>query len=524
MTIDEDAVVDAPDYGRIGRGIFHKKVGNQMGDYILEVKEVSKSFPGVKALNQVSFRVKKGEVHALVGENGAGKSTLMKILNGVYSKDAGSIWIDGKEAVINNPLDARSCGISIVFQEFNLVPILSIAENIYMGRLPKRKGMIDYQKLREDTEKVLKMVGSDLDPFTLVETLGIAQKQMVEIAKMLSFEETQLILLDEPTATLTNKECEVLFRVVKDLKKQGVTVIYISHKLEEIFAICDSITIIRDGEVIETKAVHETDRNEIITAMVGREITEVFPKREGDCSQNEEILRIENFSSEGLFQNINFSLKKGEVLGLAGLVGAGRTEIARAIFGIDYKDSGEIYLKGEKIEINNPAQAIKHGICYLSEDRKLEGLMGTLPVDWNITAANLKKVCKNGMLSGKYERQVSQEMVDKLRIKTPNLKQTVFNLSGGNMQKIVIGKWLNTEIDVFIFDEPTRGIDVGAKYEIYLLINELVKEGKSVIMISSELPEIMGMSDRILVIKNGTIAGDFHVSDMTARDFIENAI
>jgi ribose transport system ATP-binding protein len=503
---------------------FHKKVGNHMGDYILEVKDVSKSFPGVKALNQVSFRVKKGEVHALVGENGAGKSTLMKILNGVYSKDTGSIFIDGKEAVINNPLDARSCGISIVFQEFNLVPILSIAENIYMGRLPRKKGMIDYQKLKEDTQRVLNMVGSDLDPFTLVETLGIAQKQMVEIAKMLSYEETRLILLDEPTATLTNKECEVLFQVVADLKKQGVTVIYISHKLEEIFAICDSITIIRDGEVIETKEVSETDRNEIITAMVGREITEVYPKREGDCSENEEILRIENFSSQGLFEDVSFSLKKGEVLGLAGLVGAGRTEIARAIFGIDYKDSGEIYLKGQKIEINSPAEAIKHGICYLSEDRKLEGLMGTLPVDWNITAANLKKACKSGMLSGKLEQQISQEMVEKLRIKTPNLKQTVFNLSGGNMQKIVIGKWLNTEIDVFIFDEPTRGIDVGAKYEIYLLINELVKEGKSVIMISSELPEIMGMSDRILVIKNGTIAGDFNVSDMTARDFIENAI
>lgn len=495
-----------------------------MDDYILEVKEVSKSFPGVKALKNVSFKVKRGEVHALIGENGAGKSTLMKILNGVYTKDSGMLLIDGKEVKISNPLDARKCGISIVFQEFNLVPILSIAENIYMGRLPQKKGLIDYEKLREDTARVLKMVGCELDPFTLVETLGIAQKQMIEIAKVLSFEETRLILLDEPTATLTNKECEVLFQVIENLKKQGMTIIYISHKLEEILAICDSITIIRDGEVIDTKLVRDTNQNEITTKMVGREITEVFPKRDMDCSQNEEIFRVEGLTSEGVFENINFTLKKGEVLGLAGLVGAGRTEIARAIFGIDYKDSGEIFLRGKPIKINSPAEAIKNGICYLSEDRKLEGLMGTLPVDWNITAANLKKIMKHGILSSKCERQVSQGMVDKLLIKTPNLKQTVFNLSGGNMQKIVIAKWLNTDIDIFIFDEPTRGIDVGAKYEIYLLINELVKAGKSVIMISSELPEIMGMSDRILVIKKGKIVGDFNVSDMTAHDFIENAV
>lgn len=495
-----------------------------MEDYILEIRGISKSFPGVKALDDVTFKVKDGEIHALIGENGAGKSTLMKILNGNYKKDSGSILIHGEEVEIKNPLDARKNGISIVFQEFNLIPILSIAENIYMGRLPKKHGIIDRKKLGQLTTKALKRIGVELDPFTKISELGIAQRQMVEIARTLSYEETKIVLMDEPSATLTHNECQKLFDIVRSLKKQNISVIYISHKLEELMEICDTVTIIRDGKVIDTKPINSVTPDEITSKMVGREVSSVFPKRDKSCLTDEEILRVENFNKKGVFEDINFSLCKGEVLGLAGLVGAGRTEIARAIFGIDYKDSGTVYIRGKKEMINDPAHAISKGICYLSEDRKAEGLMGSLSVAWNMSAASLQKICKNGLLSHKKENDMADSMVEKLKVKTPSIRQNVFNLSGGNMQKIVVGKWLNANIDIFIFDEPTRGIDVGAKYEIYLLINELVEKGKSVIMISSELPEVMGMSDRILVIRGGKIAGVFKDSEMTAKDFIEMAI
>lgn len=494
-----------------------------MQDYILEVENISKSFPGVKALDQVSFRIRKGEVHALVGENGAGKSTLMKILNGNYTKDTGTIKIDGKEVEIHGPGDAKANGISIIFQELNLVPLLSIAENIYIGRLPKKNKRIDWKKLYADTSEALKRVGYEIDPRTLVGELSVAQKQMVEIARALSYPNTRILLMDEPTATLTTKETEILFDVVRNLKEQGISVIFISHKLEELFEICDTLTVIRDGQVIETMPIEGLTKDDVTTKMIGREITNIYPARNSKPS-DEVVLKVEGLTHKSIYRDITFELHRGEVLGMAGLVGAGRTEIARGIFGIDFRDGGDIYVKGEKVRVNSPSDAIRHGICYLSEDRKMEGLMGNMSVMLNISAANLNKMLTHGLINRKKEAEVAQELVDSLKVKTPNLEQKVFNLSGGNMQKVVLAKWLNTNVDIFIFDEPTRGIDVGAKYEIYQLINRLVEQGKSVIMISSELPEVMGMSDRLLVIRQGRISAELDVDAMEANDFLKYAI
>ena len=494
-----------------------------MQDYILEVENISKSFPGVKALDQVSIKIKKGEVHALVGENGAGKSTLMKILNGNYTKDTGTIKIDGNEVEIHNPNDAKANGISIIFQELNLVPLLSIAENIYIGRLPKKGKIIDWKKLYSDTSEALKRVGYEIDPRTLVGELSVAQKQMVEIARALSYSSTRILLMDEPTATLTTRETKILFDVVRNLKEQGISVIFISHKLEELFEICDTLTVIRDGQVIETMPIDGLTKDDVTTKMIGREITNIYPSRNTNPSK-EVVLKVEGLTHKNVYRDITFELHKGEVLGMAGLVGAGRTEIARGIFGIDFRDSGDIYVKGEKIRVNSPDDAIKHGICYLSEDRKTEGLMGNMSVMLNISSVNLKSMLDHGLINRKKEASIAEELVDSLKIKTPNLEQKVFNLSGGNMQKVVLAKWLNTNVDIFIFDEPTRGIDVGAKYEIYQLINRLVEQGKSVIMISSELPEVMGMSDRLLIIRQGRISAELDVDAMEANDFLKYAI
>lgn len=496
-----------------------------MGDAILEISHVSKSFPGVKALSDVSFNVMRGDVHALVGENGAGKSTLMKILNGNYRRDEGTIKIDGKEVTLLNPLDARKHGISIIFQELNMIPCISIAENMFLGRLPANKGIVDKKKMYEDTTRALARVGFDhLDPRTMMYTLSVAQQQMIEIARAISYSNTKVILMDEPTAALTNAECNVLFDVIRNLQSQGITVIYISHKLEEIFEVCNRITIIRDGCVIKTSALKDMTIREITESMVGREITNQFPKRPKLNPSAEEALRIEGFAHGKAYHDISFSVKRGEVLGLAGLVGAGRTEIARGLFGIDFKDSGKVFVHGKEVKIKDPMSAIKCGICYLSEDRKTEGLMGSLNVRLNTSASNLDSITARGLINPKKERALVDTFIKKMRVRTPSMEQKVFNLSGGNMQKVVVAKWLNTDVDIYIFDEPTRGIDIGAKYEIYLLINELVAAGKSVIMISSELPEVIGMSDRVLIINKGVIQAEFEADKMTERDFIENAI
>jgi ribose transport system ATP-binding protein len=491
---------------------------------ILKVQNVSKTFPGVKALDNASFKINQGEIHALMGENGAGKSTLMKILNGNYKKDSGTIWFDGKEVEITSPQDARNLGISIIFQELNLISSLSVAENIYLGRLPKNNiGLVNWNLVYENSKRILNKIGYNLDPRTLVSELSIAQMQMVEIAKALSFENTKLILMDEPSATLTNKECETLFSVIKELKSQGVSVIYISHKLEEVFEICEWVTVLRDGQIIDSLPIRNLTKDEIVTKMIGREIVNKFPKRSQKPKENE-ILRVENLSRKGILKNINFSLYKGEVVGLAGLVGAGRTEMARALFGVDYRESGNIYIDGEKVNIKNPVDAIKKGLVYLSEDRKSEGLILNSTVKWNISIANIKSILKNGLITDSIEKQIVNESIKALNIKTPHMNQLVVNLSGGNQQKIVVGKWLNTEAKIFIFDEPTRGIDVGAKYEIYLLINKLISEGRSVIIISSDMPEVLEMSDRILVFKEGKITAELTGQNKTARMVIDNAL
>lgn len=494
-----------------------------MSDNILEIKNVSKAFPGVKALSDISFCVRRGEVHGLIGENGAGKSTLMKILNGNHRMDSGEIILDGKQVNINNPIEAREKGISIIFQELNLVPTLSITENIFLSRLPKKKGLVDWKTAHAKAKECLQKIGYTMDPKTIVGGLSTAQKQMVEIAKAISFEETKIVLMDEPTSSLTNKESDALFEVIKELKANGIAVIYISHKLEEVMEVCDTVTIIRDGHVISSQSIETLSKEKITTMMIGRELSEIYPTRKKKPS-DEEILRVEHLSRKGILNDISFSLNKGEILGVAGLVGAGRTEMARAIFGVDYKDSGDIYIKGEKINILNPQDAIKKGICYLSEERKVDGLVGCYSVNWNISIANLSSVSNSIFLSSKKEKKLAEDSVNKLNIKTPSIEQTVFNLSGGNQQKIVVAKWLNTDTEVYIFDEPTRGIDIGAKYEIYVLLTMLADEGKGVIFISSELPEILGISDRVMVVRNGEISKILEKADMSAQAFIDNAI
>lgn len=494
-----------------------------MSNYVLEVKNVGKTFPGVKALDNVSIQVKKGQVHALVGENGAGKSTLMKILNGNYTRDCGEILVDGKPVEIKNPQMARALGISIIFQEFNLVPTLTVAENLFVGRLPKKGRFIDWKRLNEQADQALKRIGYTLDPTIMVSKLTVAQMQMVEIAKAVSYENTKILLMDEPSATLTNKECAMMFDVVRELKNQGIAVIYISHRLEEIFEICEWVTVLRDGQVVGSRPIEELSKDDITEMMIGRELRDVFPKRPA-YQGGEVVLEVENIHREGVLQNINFKLYRGEVLGLAGLVGAGRTEIARAITGIDHTDSGTVKISGKQVNLRNPFDVIRHGMCYLSEDRKREGVVGTLSVKWNLDMSSLKKTLSAGMINPVKEKKMAQRSVEAMAIKTPNLEQTVFRLSGGNQQKIVIGKWLNTDADIYIFDEPTRGIDVGAKYEIYVLMNKLIQEGKSIIMISSELPEVLGMCDRVLIIKDGGIAKELTGAEITAQSFIKYAI
>ena len=475
-------------------------------------------------MDQVSLKVRKGEIHAFVGENGAGKSTLMKILNGNYKKDEGSIYIDGQEVEIQCPDDARSFGISIIFQELNLVPHLSIAENIFMGRLLREgKRFIDWKQVYQEADALMEQIGYQIDTRTAVEKLSVAQKQMVEIAKAISYPNTKLILMDEPSATLTNRECEKLFEVIRGLKEQGISVIYISHKLEEIAELCEWVTILRDGKIIDTGSISDFTKDEMISKMIGREITNKFPRRDVRPGKKE-ILKVEGLSRHGVITDISFTLREGEVLGLAGLVGAGRTEIARAVTGIDYVDTGKIYVEGRHVRINNPKDALKAGIAYLSEDRKQEGLVLRAPIKWNISMANMNRILSMGVVNEKKDEAIADEMIERLLIKTPSREQYAMNLSGGNQQKIVVAKWLNTDAKIFIFDEPTRGIDVGAKYEIYVLINQLVQEGKSVIMISSELPEVLEMSDRVLVINKGKVAAELTGEAMNAQSVMGYAI
>lgn len=482
----------------------------------LRMCNISKSFPGVKALSGVNLEVRKGEVHALLGENGAGKSTLLKILAGAYTKDEGEIYIDGTLIRELTPKLAEQLGISIIYQEFSSLPHLSIAENIYLGRQPRRHGVIDWKKCNADSARLLKKVGLDIDPRTQVAKLKVAEQQMVEITKALS-KEARIIVMDEPTAPLTLREIDNLFKVIKELKRQQVSVIYVSHRLAEIKEICDRLTVLRDGCYVGKAEVKDVEIRDMIRMMVGRELKDMYPKSQAGIG--EPVLRVEHLSTREKLEDISLEVRKGEILGLAGLVGAGRTELARAIFGADERCSGTIRIDGEEVRILRPGHAIGRRIGLVPEDRKRQGLVLMMNIKENTTLASLKRLTRFGKLNMRQEISVTQEYVKKLHIATPGIYEAAENLSGGNQQKVVLGKWLCADCRLLIIDEPTRGIDVGAKVEIYELMKELVEKGLGILMISSEMPELMGICDRIVVMHEGRIAGE-----LSRKDFSEETI
>jgi ribose transport system ATP-binding protein len=485
---------------------------------------IDKSFPGVQALSRCRFELRPGEVHALVGENGAGKSTLMKVLAGIYAKDGGRILYKDQEVEIPNPRAAQALGISMIHQELNLMPHLTVAQNIFIGREPrsKFKVFLDENEINDQTQQLLAMMHLKLDPRTKVASLTVAKQQMIEIAKALSYN-SEVLIMDEPTAALTEAEIEELFRIIRQLRDKGVGIIHISHRLEELKQISDRITVMRDGRYIDTRPTPDVSIDQIIGMMVGRTIYESAPEIPEQAGQ-EVVLEVKNLKRANAIRNVSFTLKKGEILGFAGLMGAGRTEVARAIFGADSLDSGEIYVQGKKVEINSPGDAVRHSIGYLSEDRKRYGLTVRMDVETNIVLATLKKFLGIlGWVNSAQTRRTAAHYVKALSVKTPSIQQKVKNLSGGNQQKVVIAKWLTADTNILIFDEPTRGIDVGAKSEIYKLLNDLTRQGKSIIMISSELPEILRMSHRIIVMCEGRITGELKIAEATQEKIMTYA-
>lgn len=493
-----------------------------MTSTLLEMKGISKSFPGVKVLEQVDFTLHRGEVHALMGENGAGKSTLMKILGGIYSKDSGSITVNGTVYDIASPSMAQNLGIVIIHQELNMVPHLTVMENIFLGRefTYGKSKLINWRRMRQESHRYLSQLGLNIDPGTLVNELSVGQQQMVEIAKALSMK-AEILVLDEPTAALTDREIEALFLVIASLKEKGVGMIYISHRMEEIFRICDQVTVMRDGHYIGTEYIANTTMDHLVKMMVGREIKDRFPKVK--VTLGEEKLTVGGLTQKGKLHDISFSVRAGEIVGIAGLMGAGRTELAKALFGVTPIDRGTISINGKPVSIHKPIDAIHAGIGLITEDRKDEGLLLPLSVNDNLALPNLKILSSFGFMNRSKERELSDSMIKKLLIKTPNSEQKVGSLSGGNQQKVVIGKWLATNPQVLILDEPTRGVDIGAKKEIYDLMNELVSQGVAILMISSELPEVLGMSDRILVMHEGKISGEFTQEDANQEKIMLSA-
>ena len=492
-----------------------------MEKYIIEAINVSKSFPGVRALNQVSFNLKVGEVLALLGENGAGKSTLVKILSGVYTKDEGVIKIFGEEVEGMNPLKAREKGIAIIHQELNMCAHLTVTENIFLGREIIQNGMLKDKEMGKEAKRILDELNVDIDPDAVVGNLSVSKQQMVEIAKALSTN-AQVIIMDEPTSALTSKEIDDLFRIIKKLKGEGRSIIYISHKLEELQYIIDRVMILRDGEYITSMDFKETSLKEIIAFMVGREIKEKFPRVESQ--KGKKLLEIKNLNAGNLVRDISFDLYQGEIVGIAGLMGAGRTETTRAIFGADPKQSGEIILEGNTLLIAKPMDSIKHGIVLVPEDRKKDGLCTKLSVSDNISLPNLDAICdKFGVVSRKKEQEMTEKTVNDLQIRLANADVDSGSLSGGNQQKVVVGKWLARNSKVVIFDEPTRGIDVAAKVEIYNLMNDLKEKGIGVLFVSSELPEILGISDRIIVMCDGRITKELNRKEATQDLILEYA-
>ena len=493
-----------------------------MGEFVLEMRNVTKRFPGVLALSNVQFSLRPGEVHCLVGENGAGKSTLMKILAGAQPMDSGEIILSDEPVTIHSPHHAQQLGISMIYQEFNLSPYLSVAENIFLGREPRLGGtpFINWKKMYADAREILGRIRVDLDVRKPVNECSVAQQQMIEIGKAISFN-SKIIVMDEPSATLTEHELRALFDLIRTLRRQGIGLIYISHRLEEIFEIGDRVTVMRDGEYVGTNAVCDVTRDDIIRMMVGRGLKDEFPKETFD--RGAERLRVEGLTRHGAFSNVSFATYCGEIVALTGLVGAGRTEVARAIFGADRIDGGQIHLDGKPVAVRSPQDAIRQGIGLLTEDRKGQGLVLGMTLRENTTLANLRSLVKFLFVNRREERSVTERYVRELQIKTPSIEQVVQNLSGGNQQKVVLAKWLFTQSKFLIFDEPTRGIDVGAKVEIYKLMNELVRKGVSILMISSELPEVLGMCDRILVMHEGRLAGELSRKDATQERIMQLA-
>jgi len=492
-----------------------------MGEVIVSMEHITKEFPGVKALDDVKFNLRDGEVMALLGENGAGKSTLMKILSGVYSLEHGSLKLFGKEYSSLTPNTAREAGVAIIHQELNMCKDLTVAQNMFLGREKMNGFVLNNAAMEREAEKYLSELGGNIRPDEIVGNLPVSKQQMIEIAKALSIN-AKVLIMDEPTSALTSREIEELFQIIHKLKAQGCGIVYISHRLEELAHIVDRVTIMRDGHYITDGNFTDFTMDEIIANMVGREIKEKFPRVE--CKKGKKIFEVKNLNAGHLVRNINFSLYEGEIVGFAGLMGAGRTETTRAIFGIDPKKSGELYLDGKQITINNPRDAIHAGVVLAPEDRKKDGLCTKLSIRQNIALPNLDLICgKGGVINSKAENELCEKAAEDLTIKAANLEVDAGTLSGGNQQKIVVGKWLARNSRVVIFDEPTRGIDVGAKVEIYQLMNKLKQQGIAVMFVSSEMPEVMGVADRIIVMCDGKITGEVMAKETTQNDILKYA-
>jgi ribose transport system ATP-binding protein len=489
---------------------------------LVQMRGISKAFSGNRVLENVEFEILSGEVHALMGENGAGKSTLMKILTGIYERDTGTVLVRGKEVQFKHTKEAEQSGIAVIHQELNIIPYLSVTENMFLGKelTIGKTGIIKYKEMKTKTREYLNRLGIDIDPDVEAGTLSVGQQQMIEIARAVAAN-TEVLIMDEPTAALTDREISALFQVINSLRKQGVGIVYISHRMDEIFQICDRISVLRDGQFIGTKAIPETNFDEIVKMMVGRQLGERFPKRQTDRGSTR--IQVVNLSSKGSFQKVSFSVKQGEILGVAGLMGAGRTEIMEAIFGYRSISNGKVLIDGKEAKIKSPYDAIQQGIGFVTEDRKNEGLVLGLSVKENFTLTNFSSVSKKGVISTKKEESFVEDLIQKLHVKTASQHLSVKSLSGGNQQKIVIGKWLGIKPKILILDEPTRGVDVGAKKEIYQLMNELTKEGVAIIMVSSELPEILGMSDRILVIHEGKVSATFEGNEADQEKIMQAA-
>ena len=488
---------------------------------LLEMKGIQKSFYGNQVLRDVDFTLEAGTVHALMGENGAGKSTLMNILDGIHKRDGGTIRIDGQEVEINSPSEAQEKGIAMIHQELTTIPEMSVAENIYLGREPVKRGFIDYKKMYQDTSELLKMLNIELNPRIKMGKLRVADQQLVEIAKAVS-QNARIVVMDEPTSSITDREVENLFGIIRDLKLRGTGIIYISHKMDEVYTITDEITVLRDGESINTWKTAEVTNDMVIKAMVGRELKEQFPKIEVPIG--EKLLELKNLTIQGQFENISFDVHAGEILGLVGLVGAGRTETMQALFGITKPESGEIFLKGKPVTFSKPADAIAAKIAYVTEDRKGEGLVLPMSIAHNITLPSLRELSSKIFIRKGEEKDAIQKEMTGLKVKAASVKLPVKMLSGGNQQKVVLAKWMLKEPDIIIFDEPTRGIDVGAKAEIYKLVGEFVSQGKAIIMISSEMPEAMGMSDRIIVLSNHQMGGELRREEFSQKAIMAMAM